>query len=116
MLKFITNHIRRGPKTRLKYIQIRNEANKIIETVHNKTEIENRLIQQNLYYYRKVFSLIYNDKIYHKLQENKMWNKILSGKLEQKDCDNEAVFKFLRLLKKTTEIDTMTFELMSTIE
>ena len=44
-------------------------------------------------------SEIYQDKIYNKLQEDRSHDKILNRILEKNECDSNAVFKFLQLLK-----------------
>ena len=43
---------------------------------------------------------MYQGKIYSKLNKDETRAKILYSNLEPEDCDNIAVFKFLKLLKK----------------
>ena len=41
--------------------------------------------------------LLYKDKIYKQLKNEKMRDLTLKGKLKREDCDDENVFKFLKL-------------------
>ena len=43
---------------------------------------------------------MYKDKIYKQLQDNYIRDKILNRELERQDCDDEAVYHFLKLLKQ----------------
>ena len=42
---------------------------------------------------------IYNDTIYNKLQNETKRDKILEGTLAREQCNDDNVFKFIKLLK-----------------
>ena len=54
-LKHLTENVGRGPKKVLKYIHVKNNQEKIVETVHQRQELERRIIQQNTNHQKKVF-------------------------------------------------------------
>jgi len=44
--------------------------------------------------------IAYKDKIYEKLRINSMRNRILNETIKREECDDERVYKFLKLLKQ----------------
>ena len=82
-------------------IKIINKTINKEEIIYDRQEIENRLIQQNLYYFKKVHNTrVYYNKVYHKITQDEIRNKILNGSLKAEDYDNNNIFKFLSLLKQ----------------
>ena len=48
-------------------------------------------------------TIAHRDKTHKKLRENCVRDRTLKGQLNRKDCDNEKVCTFLKLLKISTE-------------
>ena len=46
----------------------------------------------------------YNDKIYNKLERSNIRDRILKEELRRNKCDNQSVYKFLKLLKQSEEM------------
>ena len=49
----------------------------------------------------------YKEKIYDKLRTDDIRDRILNGTLCQDECDNQNVFNFLQLLKKSDDQSEM---------
>ena len=84
-----------------------NDKNQIEKTYVSKEEIEQLIIQNNYKHFTQAHDTeIYNDQIYEKLQEDNTRNKIISGRLRREECDHLKVFKFLKLLKRNSPIES----------
>ena len=95
-MKFLTNEVRRGPKRLLKHVIIE-ENNKIIS---QRDQMEQAIINKNIRYHKVVFNTkVYKDRIYKKLLNNEIRDDILKRKLDEFECTNRDVYKFLTLLQ-----------------
>ena len=75
--------------------KVDNKGN-ILNTYTKKEDIEKNLIEYNRMHYGKVLQTpIYNDRIYNKLQKDEVRDKILKGILEEEECDDKNVHRFL---------------------
>jgi len=74
---------------------------KIVEILHNRSNIEQVVSDYNKHHYKKVLvSPVYNDKIIRTLKEGKVREKTLNGTLEHDDCNTQELYDFLCLLNK----------------
>ena len=100
-MKLLINEVGRGPKRPLKFV-ITKDGEK---TINQQDQIEQAIIDHNIAHHKAVFKTkVYQDKIYYKLSSNKIRDKILNRKLEEEDCSNKEVFKFLSLLQRNNRI------------
>ena len=78
-----------------------NNKEEITETLIKREEIEERLKEHNTNHLKKAHhSNVFNDRIYKRLRENSVRDKILNGTLQREECDDENVYKFLKLLQQ----------------
>ena len=76
-----------------------NSNNEVDETLIKREEIEDRIKQYNINHFKKAHnSIAYKDKIYERLRQNSIWDKILNGILQREECNDEKVYRFLKLL------------------
>ena len=96
---YISRHARKGERENIRHLIVMNDKEEITETLIKREEIEGRLKEHNINYLKKAhYSNVFNDRIYKRLRENSVRNKILNGTLQREECDNENVYKFLKLL------------------
>ena len=98
---YLSRHVGKGMRDSIKRLQVENENENENITLIKREEIESRIREHNTQHFKKAHeSIIYRDKIYEKLRTNSIRNKILNGTLRREECDDERVFKFLKLLKQ----------------
>ena len=67
----MTKYIRKGLKSSLKLLKIKNDSREIVKIIIARKEIEKKLIRFNRIYYQKAHGTkVYQDKIYEQLREN----------------------------------------------
>ena len=97
---YLSRHVGKGVKDNIKRLQVVNDDDSKI-TLIQREEIESRIQIHNTNHFKKAHeSIAYKDKIYNKLRLNSIRDKILNGTLSEDDCDDERVFRFLKLLKQ----------------
>ena len=95
----MTKFIGKGVNGSLCKVHIVDENNQIIKILTSWKEIEEAIISHNRTYLKQAYQTkIYQDRIYKNIKKDIIRNKILSGNLSYKDCDNENVYQFLKLL------------------
>ena len=100
MFHYLSRHVGKGLKDNIKRLQIVNDDDSKV-TLIKREEIESRIREHNTNHFKKAHrSIAYKDKIYDKLRRNPIRNKILSGTLRRDECDDERVYRFLKLLKQ----------------
>ena len=93
-------NVGRGLKRALKQIKIIDNNKKVMKVIHQKEEIERKLIEQNKKHHSKAFNIKANkDKIYKKLLNDDIQNRILNGELRKEECDKSNIYEFLTLLQ-----------------
>ena len=76
--------------------------NKIIKICIKKDEFEQEICKHNIKHFTKAYNTkIYQDRIYTELRNNEIRDKILNRQLLRDDYDNEEVWKFLLLFKRS---------------
>ena len=99
----MTKHIGKGTKKSLIRVYEKDNNNKIIKTCIGKEDIVNAIMKYNKAHFKKACeSKVYQDKIYFRLQDDEIRDKMLIERLAQEECNNEEVYDFLKLLKKST--------------
>ena len=97
---YLSRHVGKGVKDNIKRLQVKH-SNGDIETVIERKEIEDKIKDYNTKHFKKAHnSIAYKDKICHKLNRNHVRDKMLNGNLQREDCDNEKVFRFMKLLQQ----------------
>ena len=70
-----------------------NLNNEVDEMLIKREEIEDRIKQHNINYFKKIHnSIAYKDKIYKQLRHNSIQDKILNRTLQREECDDEKVY------------------------
>jgi hypothetical protein len=100
---YLSRHVGKGIRNGIKRLHIKNDSGEITETLIRREEIEQAIIKHNTQHLKKAHQTIaYKDKIYGKLKHDYIRNKIINGTLERSECDDERVYKFLKLLKRSS--------------
>ena len=98
---YLSRHVGKGIRDNIKRLQVENDNDNNKVTLIKQEEIESRIRDHNTNHFKKAHeSIAYKDKIYEKLRMNSMRNRILNGTIRRDECDNERVYKFLKLLKQ----------------
>ena len=81
------------------YLHVPNENGEIQDTLVKREEIEEKISSYNTTHLKQAQnSIAYKDKIYQKLRQNVIRDKILNGTLQREECDDERVYRLLKLL------------------
>ena len=81
-----------------------NNQNESIEILIKRDEIEERIKEYNYNHFKKAHnSIAFKDRIYKKLKRNTIRDKILNRILQRDECDDERVYRFLKLLQRDDE-------------
>ena len=83
----------------MKRLQISNPEESEDEYIIDREKMENKIMEYNKNHLKKAHnSKVYKDKIYKELRKDNVRNKILNWTLQRKDCDDNKVYAFLKLL------------------
>ena len=71
-----------------------------MQTHADRQSIESELIEHNKNHFKQAHqSIAFKDKMHKKLKDDEVRDKVLKGEIEESDCDDKRMFKFLKLLK-----------------
>ena len=85
----------------MKRLEVSNDNTQRNEFIIKRESIEEKIMTFNRNHFKKAHSTpIYNDKIYNELRNNSIRDKILNGNLSRDECDNDNVYKFLKLFRQ----------------
>ena len=98
--RHITRHAGKGNRDSLKRTHESNEENVIVKTYVDRKSIESKLIEHNKNHFKQAHqSIAFKDKTYKKLKDDDVRNRVLKGEIEESECDDKRMYKFLKLLK-----------------
>ena len=76
-----------------------------VMTVRNKEEIDRMIAKHSKEHFSKVkVTKACVDKTCNSTDENKTRDAIMNGELNKEECDDEEVYQFLRLLKRSKRL------------
>jgi len=96
---YISMHAGKEDREKMQYLHVPNENGEIQNTLVKREEIEEQISSYNTTHLKQAQnSIAYKDKIYQKLRQNVIRDKILNGTLQREECDDERVYRLLKLL------------------
>ena len=91
----------KGKRDSMKRIHESNNENVIIKSYADCQSFESKILEFNTKHFQQAHqSIAFKEKIYDKLKKDNMRDRVLNGEIEERDCDDTRVFKFLKSLKR----------------